>query len=253
MMKRIVVTSFLFLIIFTVSAQEYNTRFLVKSTIGYTRGLNSMYKDYLTDGLISYSDESFQVNVVSNSLFFGKKRKWGVELSLLSNYSSRPDIKQFKQLIENSYNDYDIESRINYTETNLGQVFSGVGGIVYRFEKKQIVLISRCLFGVSEFKTDSRTANLKRKNTNLYYQLGYYSNSESHSYFTLDPALTLGYRLNRFLMLSVDLMYTNYKVDFSYRESLTNLYTSEVSEKAYGYNHPVSNISIGIGVNMFVW
>ena len=107
--------SLLFLVTLSASAQkEYNTRLLVKSTIGYTCGLNSMFKNYPTDDLINYADESFQANFISNSLFFGKKRNWGIELSFLGNFSSRPDNKQFTQLLENSHNEYDVESSTDF-------------------------------------------------------------------------------------------------------------------------------------------
>jgi len=107
------------------------------------------------------------------------------------------------------------------------------------------------MIGVTSFKTDWGSADLKGRGTNELIKIKWSSDKVPKDCFAFNPSFTLGYRLLDRIVLDFDVNYWVYNIDFDYTESIKNLNTNEVQLQTYQYSNLINEVSFGVGF-MFI-
>jgi hypothetical protein len=243
---------FLWLMLFCFStvacAQEKknHSRWFIKSGFGYTNCLNTVGDDDLYESLSGFSKQTFDIiTPISTSFFFGEKKNWGIDMLL---QISIREGKDFDDYAASTYSDMYYPGK-SYSDKTDDVIVRFGAGVCYKLEKNRFIFIPKALIGVTSFTNDNVSMVLKRKDSNETYSVKYTVNGGNDS-FTLMPCISLGYRLNRVLILTFDTMYSLYKTNFTYTETITNNYTRQQEIKIHKSNSPVNNLGFSIGLTV---
>ncbi len=256
----ILVNLFACLCCFTCVGQDGLDKFAVlqlKPAIGFVFPLTDIAKNVITDDLIGHeSDLHLYVQVISASYFIN--RKWGIDFNfqLFSSFENKDRDDLFNLNIQTKYGStYFVDTRVGspnfegrYIREN-GDVSFALGiGPRYRFERNNFYISPAFHLGFVELPVTSGFTRLKESNTHNKLLVSYSPKDEYSRSLSFTTGLTLGYRLNRYLLLNFDISYSGYKLDLEYEERILDVITQNKSTQTISYNNVVHNVYFGLGL-----
>lgn len=248
---------FSLILFLTISINSYSksdsvqfSRWYIKPAIGLNTPISNLLKGELSDHLISYDDHSFYLQLISGNLFFTKN--WGVEFTYqlnaaTSKSNSRSDfatgINDFAS--GNYFVNPDGTEYTGIASTNFDKVLIGA---VYRIEKQRFLILPKLLFGLISYSAETENIVLKQRNSNSIYKLSYTPNESAGGEFILSPAITLGYRLNKFILLNCDFQYSIFNSSLVYEHAFRNTFTNDTRITTIDYGGMKQSFSVGVGL-----
>jgi hypothetical protein len=252
MRYRYVLIAVFFLFSLRSIAQEKDRiKWIIRPSIGYNIPISTLSGGYITDNLVGFRSKTYYFQFISSTYFFNNL---GIEFSFAainnSKISNRSD--KFESEVINKYSDqFYITASTSEANTDFNIVSRSIirGGIgpVYKIEKDKFILIGRIMFMKTGIATEYGSADLKDKGTNERISINWKSGSMGKDVFTINPSITLGYKLFDKIFLDFDINYWQYKIDFEYAESRKNLNTKEIQIQKYTYSDLIKEISLGVG------
>jgi len=232
---------------------QYHSKWYFKVSTGFSAPLNRYTPAGRSDFLLSYSDASQYLQLVSATFWVTKK--WGLEFSHTAHTSRliRQKYGAFKSSLEEDYGAQFFitpSSSLEYETGLLGGSFERIGlGVVYRIETPKFLLLPKIAYGGTTIETNWGEALLKEKNSNSLLTLNYRITSDPYDIqTTLNTGLSGLYRLSKKFLLSLDVQYTNIKLNLEYEEQLRNVFTEEVVTRSLIYKDSLHALTFGLGL-----
>jgi len=229
------------------------SKWYLKPAAGVNLPVTKLLTGEITDHLLEYDDFSFYGQLIAGGYFFNST--WGLEFSFQPGYSGKLSGRadKFANDLELKYGDtyfVTVGSGAAYSQSDFsgGAIQRGFFGLVYRIEKPHMVILPKFSIGVTSFYTDWGSAVLKEKGTNTLLKLRYDPGQRPNDHFTLAPSVTIGYRLSKRVLATVDAMYSYCKTDIVFTEELRNSFTEEVSYRSFDYDRHLHTFTIGLGL-----
>jgi len=253
-------TDFLSLLLFFVgfglfgqpAPTEYK-RWFLKPAAGINIPITNLFSGEVTDPLIEYDNNTYYWQLISGNYFINEK--WGIEFTFQTGESTRRSdrVNRFYTDMQNTYNDnfYVVPfTPAQYSEPDIfgGSIERSYLGIVYRIQNSKILLLPKFLIGITSFYTDWGKVTLKEKGTNTVFKLSYSTGKRPSDHFTIASSFTFGYRLSKFILANVDVIYSFFKPDIVFSEEIRNTYTEELVSRSIVYNKNIHTITIGAGI-----
>src|SRR5690554_6694939 len=230
-----------------------NSKWHLNPGAGLNLPISKLFLGEITDNLIEFSDHTYYLKFISASYFFNDR--WGLEFAFQTNVSKsildRAD--RFNAQIEDEYGEaYFVTygyATSYYDETDITSGYSrGSFGLVYRIEKPKYIILPKIFFGTTAFDADRGFASLKERGAHTVLELSYNSKNGSGDNLMIAPAISVGYRISNRFLVSFDVVYSYFKVDFQYTKELRNTFTGEVWTESIIYNRNIHTLSIGAGL-----
>ncbi len=255
-MKKLIIIV-LFLNLWSSAFSQENTktytRWYLKPAVGLNIPLTKLFSGSITDNLFEYSDNSFYWQYISATYFF--LPNWGLEFTYQPGYSRciSNRYERYAGEIEAEYGDEYFVSTCSGAEYNNSTIISGsidrgYLGLVYRYERRNYVFLPKLTVGVTSFNTDWGETVLKEKGSNIVYELTYKPGEISNDHFFIAPSFAFGYRLNKWFIVNVDLLYTYFKTDIEYKKQFCNTFTNEVKTETIDYDKNIHTLSVGVSL-----
>ena len=271
MIRRLFI--FLFLAILSLNiygqdARAYQSRWQARTFVSTNIPITRLLQGAETDYLLIYDDNSISWQILSLAHFF--HQRWGVEFSFQHLTSSSGQLRKANQRDRNFTasiqarlgENYYVFDAIAGDRLFLNDFARGFLGIVYRFETDRFYVYPRLAVGLTHFATDigiSRdigntigsnigSAKVKRKNSNITYNLTYRTREWSRHHLTLAPSVSFGYKLTNRLFLNTDIMFSYFRPNNTIEKTKTNLFTNESIILNFDYRRGVSSLSLGVGL-----
>src|SRR5690606_3945870 len=229
------------------SSSIYTNRFQLKVEGGLNIPLTNMNQNKITDYFIEYSSESKFVPSLS-AIWFIRKR-FGVEADLKFVYFNDKEVSanKFQQFASNEYGENYFVKASSPISNNFIPVVSF--GLVYRIETEHFYFYPKFSIGITSFYSNWGSIDLKEKNTNNEYRIGYTQGKIAKDNFTIIPALTMGYKLSNRFWVDLNLKTSFFRSNFTYEKTLTNFYTKEetlIEQIPYKKNVFETYVSFGV-------
>lgn len=255
-MKKLIIVMLILNLYPVLIAQENSpiySKWYFKPAAGVNVPVTKLLTGEITDYLLEYDDYSWYGQLIAGGYFFNST--WGLEFSFQPGYSGKLSgrAENFANEVEHQYGDtyfVKVGSGAAYSQPAVsgGTIERGYLGLVYRIEKPHFVILPKFSLGVTSFYTDWGSAVLKEKGTNTLLKLRYDPGQRPNDHFTLAPSVTIGYRLSKRVLATVDAMYSYCKTDIVFTEELRNTFTEEVSYRSFDYNRHLHTFTIGLGL-----
>lgn len=255
-MKKLIIVMLILNLYPVLIAQENSpiySKWYFKPAAGVNLPVTKLLTGEISDYLLEYDDYSWYGQLIAGGYFFNST--WGLEFSFQPGYSGKLSgrAEKFANEVELEYGDsyfVTVGSSAAYSQSDFsgGTIQRGYLGLVYRIEKPHIVILPKFSIGVTSFYTDFGSATLKEKGTNTLLKLRYESGQRPNDHLTLAPSVTIGYRLSKRVLATMDAMYSYYKTDIVFTEELRNTFTEEVSNRSFEYRRQLNTFSLGLGL-----
>lgn len=232
---------------------QYHSKWYFKISTGFSAPLNRYTPAGRSDFLLSYSDASQYLQVVSAT--FWLTRKWGLEFSHTAHTSRliRRQYDAFKSSLEKEYGEQFFitpSSSLEYETGLLGGSFERIGlGAVYRIETPKFLLLPKIVYGGAMIQANWGEAILKEKDSNSLLTLNYRITSDPYAtHPMISTGITGLYRLSKKFLLGLDVQYTRLKLDVAYEEELRNVFTEAVIMRPLVYKDALHSLTFGLGL-----
>ncbi len=234
------------------NTKEHFSRWQLTPSIGYAYSPTTIYNGAITDHLIRYDFSTPYYQIFSGAYF--PFHHFGAEILLQTAYSNDGinHNAAFTSNLENLYaNDYYISSSTGSEPGGValgeGNAYRYIFGLIYRVETDRIQFLIKARLAQQALFINSAQVKLKEKGTNTVLNLDFEVNHNS-SAISIGPAITIGYRLSKYLLLHLDLAYYYTKYDFNYSETLANPLSGESTTTYHPYQYNLNLFSSGIGL-----
>jgi hypothetical protein len=256
MSKKILLLFFLSAGYFTVSAQmdtAWYPKLFLKPSAGINFPVTKLLEGKPIDNLIAFNDNNTVYwQFPAASLFFN--RHWGIEFNYSGSSSGKRSAKSeaFNNYLTDTYDNYYLADPLPYSG-KIDKVYNDIEriylGVVYKMEMGRILLMPKISGSITSFFTDTKIAYLKEKKTNLILEVFFDPGKSPRDHFSLAPGFTIAYKLSERFMLNFDLVYTSYKTNITFIETITDLNSGAViNEGLYNYSKRIKTVSAGGGL-----
>jgi hypothetical protein len=251
---------FLLLLLFLLSLGEFTSaqseykpvRFFYRPSVGAMFATRSFPTNDIAGNLIGTKFENVLCQPLAIGFFYQNIGIEGqVTLTPAQNPRNRHDqfIKDVNLKYGNKYHASVSSSAIDdYLNNTSDPMVRGSLGPSYKIERNRLILVGRMMMGIVSITNNSGRARLKEKGTNELLNIRWDSRHATTDCFSVHPSFTFAYRISRRITFNLDLDSWFYKADITYKETITNAVSHNITTNQYKYSHFMNDVSIGTGI-----
>lgn len=230
------------------------TRWSGSISLGSSYALTDMFQGRLEDDLIDFQENSFTIQLAGQYFFHPKL---GVEAIYHGGRGASLD-DRFQRLEEIMMDRYSNE---NFTEVFSSTAFGGSDGpfgslqrsyvgLVGRFESGDFKFYPKLLFGLTIIYTDYVEVDLKGRGTNEYQRVRIETLDITQTIPTGAGGLGVTYPIHEALHVQLDVLYSYFQSDFTFRERSENLVSGESTDTFTLYRSDIHNLAGFLGLRL---
>lgn len=230
---------------------EYPSIYLKIST-GASIPFSKIINGQFTDPLVQYDDNHSYIEYFTTGFFFGQHL--GFELNFMNCTGSNSERGRyyFKNTLEERYGENYYITSTNRSPTYDSFIRTGFDkffvSVMYRVKYERYLVMPKLSFGATSVPLNRWDVILKEKNNNNYLNLSISPDNYTSSYFTVGPGITLGRRVFNQLVLTLDIQYTWFRMDFDYEMITRDMVLNSSSTETFPYRKNIHSMNIGIGL-----
>lgn len=227
-------------------------RFFYRPSIGVVFPTRSFPTNDIPGNLIGTQFQNIYCKPLAIGFFY---RNIGIEgqvtLSPAGNPQSRHDqfVKDINLKYGNQYYANIYSSAMDdYLNSTSDPIARGSLGPAYKVERNRLIFVGRIMLGVVSIITNWGHVRLKEKGTNELLNIKWDTQYATKDCFSLHPSFTFAYRVNRRITFNLDLDSWFYNADATYKETITNAVSGDVTSTEHGYSHFMNDVTVGLGI-----